>query len=129
MSDKEKKREYDKRYYEKHRSERIAKTKAYFKKYVKEHRIYQNQYNKKRMNELYSLIGNTCFICGSKEHICFHEKHGLNHEKYHGSCGYPYYLQHHEDFIPLCYQCHKLVHGLKRNVDKVKLEYVVSLLP
>jgi hypothetical protein len=126
MSDKEKKKEFDKRYYEKNREKKIAKSMAYYYKNKDKWKLYQKQWYKKRMEKLDGLIGDTCFICNSKEHICFHEKHGLNHE-YHGSYGYHYYLEHHKDFIPLCFECHRLVHGLKRNMDRTKLEYVISL--
>lgn len=126
MSDKEKHRLADKRYYEKNREKEIAKNKDYYRKHKEKVRLYQNEQNKKKMRELRVLIGNKCFICDSDKHIMFHQKYGINHE-YRGSNGYRYYLEHYEDFIPLCYLCHKLTHGLKRNMDKAKLEYVVSL--
>ena len=129
MSKTERQKEYDRRYYLKHREQKNERVKAYYHKNLEKCRTYQNQRNKTLTEKLHGLIGDTCFICSSKEHIIFHEKHGLNHERYRGANGYRYYLEHHKDFIPLCYLCHKLVHGLKRNIDKTKLEYVVSLLP
>lgn len=63
------------------------------------------------------LIGDKCLICGSTERLCFHEIHGLNHNK---DTEPYYYLKHPENFITLCYYHHKFIHAFADMSDKAR---------
>jgi hypothetical protein len=73
------------------------------------------RYIHKRKESNLKLIGDKCFICDSINHLCFHEIHGINHNY---NTHADFYFGHPQDFIPLCYFHHKLIHALGELQDK-----------
>lgn len=91
------------------------------RRYRKKHR---KKYNERRRNQniiirkkLYQILGNKCIICGVTSNkpkgIIFHEIHGKPHKDN------PYYILNHiEDFVPLCKNCHSTYHRFIRYMDR-----------
>lgn len=72
------------------------------------HRAYiKKQYNEMRA-ELFLTIGKQCVFCKHSGRIYFHEIHGKPHLA--NMNGLTYMRKHADDFVPLCYNCHKAVH-------------------
>jgi len=64
--------------------------------------------HKKGRNKVKAIIGDKCIICNSIKRLCFHEIHGIPHK----STNYQIYLKNPQNFIPLCYYHHKIIHAL-----------------
>jgi hypothetical protein len=68
---------------------------------------------------LLKLIGDKCVICGSTEHLFFHEIHGVPHR-----LTIKYYREHYQDFITLCYKHHRIIHII--NEQPQILNYLIK---
>lgn len=68
---------------------------------------------------VYSLIGNSCFLCGSRDKIEFHEKNFRKHPN-----SLKYIAEHSEDFVPLCKRHHEAIHRL----HSISLDEILYLL-
>lgn len=65
----------------------------------------RTNYNTQR-DKARKLIGDKCIICGySGIKLTFHEIHGKVHRG-----GWKYYINNYQDFVPLCYPHHRLLH-------------------
>lgn len=129
---KEKKREYDKEYYLKNK-ERLRKynkewyeknkerMREYSRNYVKEHREQHLNSEKARYERYRKLckekIGDKCFICGkNKEKIGRIVYHEINCEPHLQNP--KYYIEHKDNFIPLCQNHHIILHSYMKYKDK-----------
>jgi hypothetical protein len=106
----EKRKEAQKKYRETHKTECRERTK---KCYLKRKGYYNEQHAlaiRKARKRALEIIGSRCIICNSDKRICFHEIHGTSH-----SIGNIYvYLNHSQDFVPLCYTHHRIIHELAK---------------
>jgi hypothetical protein len=70
---------------------------------------YAEKYYKEDSEKIKEILGSLCILCGSSKRVCLHEIHGKRHItlKY-------YILQHIEDFIPLCFNCHNSLHKMSK---------------
>lgn len=127
--------QYNKDYYQKHKKELIEKWKEryhsnpemkqkildYQKTYRETHRDkirkQQRDYWNRKRKEVEQLLGDKCIICDSNKHLQYHEVHGKSHPF--SRSGMNYILKHPEDFVPLCGWCHKMIHQIARNTDKL----------
>ena len=99
------------------------------------HRMYcsnrckQRAYIWKHTSKVYAVVGDSCLVCGSKHRLKMHRKSGLNHEFVLNTVrGCEFVLSHAEEFVPLCQDCHGLVHHFPSNVNIELLLYLVSCL-
>jgi len=101
------------------------------KRAYREHkRKYMKKYNQKMQERLRELLGVNCVICGKErinfqEFRCgfvFHEIHGKSHID-----TYSYILNHLQDFVLLCWRCHRFIHYFARS-DKKNIEELLRLL-
>ena len=71
---------------------------------------------KKAKDFLFSKLGHKCVICGKSNHqIVFHEIHGKPHK----TLTYNQAVEHWQDFIPLCRNCHHALHRYIRYKEKI----------
>ena len=69
------------------------------------------------------ILGKKCVICNSdKKKILYHEIHGKPHHSHYIT----YILKHIEDFVAICYNCHKTLHHYMKY--KEKFDKYLSLL-
>lgn len=126
--DKKENREYIKKYKRKYNREHPEKVKAWQKTWnikrqntpkIREKYIrYSREWRKSQIKKLKNLIGDKCIICDSAENIIFHEIHGKSHK----SASQTLYVEKHwKDFIPLCFRCHRAIHQLADNMDKLEI--------
>jgi hypothetical protein len=139
-------RDYERVNYQKHASEIRERKKLQMRKLREDHpeivsarhkKWYKNnkesvlERNLRRRllikNRIEEIIGKYCSICG-KDNECFHEIHGREHVH-----SYKYILDNINDFVPLCYKCHKGLHVIKsfnkiENKNERKLIELLSLL-
>lgn len=73
----------------------------------KRHRTYQKEYRIQKRREAVKLLGNQCFICGSKKSLACHNKLGTPH---HTSQTYVLVVKNPERFVRLCRKCHNGIH-------------------
>lgn len=106
--DKEKQRENSRKYYETHkdeirdyREENREKLLAQYKEYYEKHKAKVDQ-----------ILGIKCVICGGTHRLTCHEIHGKPH-----TTRKNYILEHPEDFIRLCFYCHRALHYLSTQTD------------
>lgn len=61
--------------------------------------------------EILKLFGTICILCGKNpvKRVQIHEIYGKRHPR-----RLKYYLEHKEDFVCLCYQCHRMVHRMMK---------------
>jgi len=122
--DKEKKLEWDRNFARTHRAEANARAKEHYEKHAKEKRVYEKEYYHRESLRLKSLIreifGDSCAICGNKQNLNYHEINGKKHP-YNTLAKLKYILAHREDFLLLCYECHKAVHYLLKKKIKVEV--------
>lgn len=72
-------------------------------------RIETAERHKKNKKLLEEKLGTECRICHNHpKRIVYHEIHGKAHDRK----SYSYQLKHLENFIPLCYKCHQILHYL-----------------
>lgn len=103
--------------------ENPKKRKEYDDRYRKRNR---KKYNKRRRdqirdkwNEVISILGDKCIVCGlktrSRRRVSFHEIHGKPHKTN------PWYiLKHIKDFVPVCESCHKTIHKYHKYKEKIE---------
>jgi len=129
---KERIKKYRKEYHKKYYQENKEKLKEYARKYRKSPqgkemlRKYFRKRRKKLKQKLIEKLGTNCAFCGKKldfkenkfgrPKFVFHEIHGKPH-----TCRYGYVLKHIEDFVPLCWKCHRTIHWLGKNFDKKEI--------
>ena len=103
-------------YYYRNRNECLHKMRERYQ------RIKENLKKKERQlrDENFRILGKKCSICGMEENTEFHEIHGKKHER-----SNRYIALHREDFIVLCFQCHKIVHRLVTRL--VLLDKIVKM--
>lgn len=108
--------------YNLHKTERLNYAKDYRNKNI--NKVLENGQNWRDKNKIkkIELIGNKCIICGSKNYVDYHEIHGKKHTP-----SLLYYIKHFKDFIPLCRDCHKSLHGLMRLNDEELNKILVYL--
>jgi predicted HNH restriction endonuclease len=91
----EKVQEQKKRWFSRHRKEVLKKL---------------HEYDREQRRKVKEVFGQACCLCKEiPKKIKLHEKSGNTH-----SSGRGYILKHAEDFVPLCFPCHQMVHGLMR---------------
>jgi len=95
-------------------AENPERIKAYRQKYRETHRKERNQLGKqihrKLIEKLKKEIGSNCIVCGSeKRTIYYHEKKFAKH-----SYSKAYILSHKNDFVPICFRCHRTIHHFKQ---------------
>lgn len=108
-------RKRNRRFYRKNREKMLAKRREYYYKNKEKARKYGREYSKKLKKELVKLLGSKCIVCSSQKLVCFHEIHGKKHP-----LNYSYVKNHIEDFVCLCYRCHKTVHQIANNIEKIE---------
>ena len=85
-------------------------------KTIPERRKYVNRKMKDRYivikNEIDEVLGTSCIICGSIKKLEKHEKQGNDHDM-----AIRYYRNNLDDFVLLCYWCHKSVHWMMVNMS------------
>jgi len=89
-------------------------TKTEFLAYLKVYKLWKgNKQQKRRILRRLAekLIGNKCKICNSTQNLVFHEKYGKKHPLSYWEARYYYYIENHGDFVSLCGECHRFVHG------------------
>ncbi len=61
--------------------------------------------------EALKLFGTTCVLCNKNpvKRVQIHEIHGKRHPR-----RLKYYLEYKEDFVCLCYRCHRMVHRMMK---------------
>jgi len=74
---------------------------------TKRHRI-------KIKNEMEKLLGSQCMICKSKQSLMAHEIYGSSHNGHNSGMLFADALDRPQDFIRLCYSCHKGVHWVMK---------------
>lgn len=116
--DREKNLRRMKKYRNRNHEERKRKRRMNYATNVEKYRKYQREWSKKRRKEVEKIIGTQCLICGSTKKVCFHEIHG----KPHPHARYRYVLNHPEDFVPLCFDCHEALHRYVKIKNKKKFE-------
>jgi hypothetical protein len=82
-----------------------------------------NLQHEKLRQKLLSIIGSRCLICGTLENIHFHEIHGEPHDE----TNLWQTLKRPQDFVPLCFPHHKLIHFLATAQSDKELERAVIL--
>ena len=93
------------------------------KRYLKEKKEWYTKYRVETKKQVVSILGIKCSICEkSTKKILFHEIHFKKHQ-----INYPFILKHLEDFIPICYKCHLVLHGLKLLSPKQRDNLVIAL--
>lgn len=120
---KERKRRKNRIYMQTHKEQMKITRRIWRRKNRNKENEYNRNFRKKRYVKARKLIGDTCIICGSKDKIKFHEIYGKSHYGYETSC---YILNHKEDFIPLCRDCHRAIHQLAGK--QIKLKKLLELL-
>lgn len=87
--------------------------------------------SKRRQNRkaaLQSKFGNVCIICSGNYYLTIHEKHGKAHKKFWDMTNEEFQkMLASEDFIELCYDCHKAVHWCMTHLDMTWEEIRVRL--
>ena len=102
-------------------SKRYQKYKKSIMEYYRKNkkRIIQQRvaYNRKRHREfrkkLLEIFGSECLLCKSTERIHLHNIYANHHER--GQLNakrFQYYIEHKDEFVPLCYRCHMAIHTL-----------------
>lgn len=70
----------------------------------------RNPEEKERIRKLADeIFGTECYLCERKINVGLHEIHGLKHDL---SFTQALAVKHPEDFVRLCYPCHKAVHWI-----------------
>jgi hypothetical protein len=82
-----------------------------------------NLRHEKLRQKLLLIIGSRCIICNSTENIIFHEIYGKEHDT--GNLWTT--LKRPQDFLPLCFPHHKLIHFLTTIQSDKELERAVIL--
>lgn len=125
-------REYRKKNREKLRKyqrEWKKKNKVWLKPKRKEYqRLYQKKRGKERIKKVRKILGTKCVICGYQSNfVRYHEIHGNPHPS---PSNNDYVLNHVEDFICVCQQCHKVVHHLAKIFDELDtfIKYVQIII-
>lgn len=112
--------EKQKAYYWEHRDEKRAYDREYYLKHGDEIRQATLRNARKTVEELEALLKKIfvmkCFFCGKTDKIPrlgvnFHEKNGKEHT-YRPIARLRYYLNHPDDFVPVCRHHHILAHRL-----------------
>lgn len=76
----------------------------------------------KKKHQVEEILGIKCFFCPMTKNECkvnYHEIHGIKHP-YAGSMKFKYILDHIKDFIPACEYCHKTIHALAKNRERIE---------
>lgn len=69
------------------------------------------------------LLGKSCILCGSEYKIDYHEIHGKKHSRWN-----KYFIEHKEDFIPLCRICHRSLHKLAQSKNSNLVNQLLNFL-
>ena len=118
-------RERCRKYYSKNREKSLNREKEWY--YYNKYQLLERR--QKLMAKARKLIGDKCLFCGKlwnpslPKLFAFHEIYGKKHEL----CP-QIHLKHPEDFIPLCFHCHRMLGRLKMAKDNGKLEIVLKFL-
>jgi len=74
------------------------------------------------------VFGDQCVICGSNSYLVLHNINFERHNaRYDGRANWRHYLKHQDEFVRLCYYCHRLVHTLEMFPDfEALLPYYLS---
>lgn len=105
-------REKWRRYYAKNREKRLAQVKAYCKRNRAKISAREKAFEKASKLKVAQFFGSKCTLCsydGGEELKCIvmHEVHGQKHH-----CGYRHVWKYKENFSPLCFKCHNMVHRM-----------------
>lgn len=128
--DVEQKKEYDKRYYQKHKEELDEYHRQYNQRHKRRIVELSKQYRLKWRRKALNIVGDTCFFCGREEgedrwkRLDIHRKDGKSHKQ--NVNNYKNILKNPEDWTPLCHRCHKGVHFCM-DVLKKTWEEIVEL--
>jgi len=102
-----KSKEWHKKYYQEHKEQKSVQAKRRYQKRGAEIREKSKKFRLEKKDKAVELFGRKCAFCGnSSRYFVFHEKTG----KRHNSGGGILALKMPENFVLLCYVCHKGVH-------------------
>jgi hypothetical protein len=82
----------------------------------------RNLINKSLKAKCLLLIGDRCLICGRKDSLVFHEKHGKPHLN-----NLNVFLKNPKDFIPLCIIHHRTIHEIAK-LSEEEFSKLISLV-
>ena len=83
-----------------------------------------DRWKEKKKLEVQRILGYKCALCNStKGRIEYHEIHGKRHTE-----SFAYILKHIEDFVPLCWKCHRTIHFFAKMKDKEKAKELIKNL-
>jgi len=143
------KKKYNQEYYKKNRTRLLTDWKKryynpetygtrksvleYQKRYRKTHKKKIKEANKKhhilKREELNKIFERKCFICGNtgnnrwgRGELPLHEIHGKKHQS-----NPNYMIKHKENFVPLCWKCHKVIHRLAELTD-MEIEEILKFV-
>lgn len=75
---------------------------------LRQHKIdYKKKWLQRKREEGNKVFGTICFLCGGNVNLCLHEKSGTPHQR---SCTERIALKNPDQWVKLCYPCHKAVH-------------------
>jgi hypothetical protein len=122
--------DYRKDYYQKHkdrykkltqtRLEKISSDVEYKKDISKKLRAWKD----KCKLSVQQILGIRCILCGStRGRMEYHEIHGKPH-----TGGFAYILKHIQDFVPLCWKCHRTIHFFNVMKDKERAKELIEKL-
>jgi predicted HNH restriction endonuclease len=111
----------------------LARNRFYYHRNLLASRKYAQEKQKRllsqRKSELAEVLGNFCVLCGSKNHIHYHEIHGNSHYSHTLTRKeVNYRLKHKDDFVCLCRRCHLNLHRVARFFEDTNTELLSSLL-
>ena len=109
--------------YNLNKSDILKKAKIYYQKRRKKILESKKEQDEKLKVKLRELVGFKCVICESEINLLFHEIHGKPHKPR------KYILEHYQDFIPLCRNCHQCLHSFanKQKLNPKILEFLKCL--
>jgi hypothetical protein len=74
----------------------------------------QKRWMKKKREEAKIMFGDKCVICKSAKNICFHRKDGKLHNH---TLTAAKAINHPDEYVLLCYPCHKAIHWVMNNFN------------
>jgi hypothetical protein len=117
---KEEMRTYFKENYQKHKTERKLYDKNYYKTHKEQRKAYRKKWRKEVKDFLISKHGKICVSCGltpKENYLVFHRKNLIPHD--HLTPNQIKKLW--KEFIPLCRNCHRTLHHLKKHPKILEL--------
>jgi len=117
---------YHREYYQKHKEQRKEYDEEYYQEYKEERKKWHREHHKEQRRQVFLLLGGECLLCGldKEKKLVIHKKDGESHEK---AAACLLALKNSDDFVLLCYSCHKGIHWLMKYL-KMSWEQLYVLL-